>query len=73
MTLIERFLNYVSYETTATEEKEDAASNPLIYNLSKQMMRELQALNPNELSINQFGVVDAKFYGDPSKPVKSVS
>jgi tripeptide aminopeptidase len=68
MTLIERFLNYVSYETTATEEKEDAASNPLIYNLSKQMMRELQALNPNELSINQFGVVDAKFYGDPSKP-----
>ena len=68
MTLLERFLHYVSFETTATEEREDKASNDLIYELSKNMLRELQALNPNEISVNQFGTVDAKFYGDESKP-----
>ena len=68
MDVLERFLHYVSFETTAMEEKDDAASNPLILNLSNEMMKELKALNPDEISINKFGVVDAKFYGDKSKP-----
>lgn len=68
MTLMERFLKYVSFETTATVERKDKASNDKIYELSKEMLKELQELNPDEISINQFGVVDAKFYGDESKP-----
>lgn len=68
MTLLERFFKYVSYETTATEEREDKASNDLIYNLSNEMMEELKALNPEELFMNNFGVVYARFKGDESKP-----
>jgi tripeptide aminopeptidase len=68
MTLLERFLKYVSYETTATEERPDKASNDKIYELSKEMYEELKALNPDEISMNGFGVVDAKFKGDDSKP-----
>ncbi len=68
MNLLDRFLHYVSFETTATEERKDKASNDLIYELSKNMMRELQALNPDEISVNKFGTVDAKFYGSSNKP-----
>lgn len=68
MTLLERFLKYVSYETTATIEREDKASNDKIYELSKEMYKELEALHPDEISMNKFGVVDAKFHGDESKP-----
>ncbi len=69
MTLLERFLKYVSYETTATEERPDKASNDKIYELSKEMYQELSSLHPDEISMNGFGVVDAKFHGDESKPM----
>lgn len=68
MTLKDRFLHYVSFETTALEEKEDCCSNPLILELTKEMMKELQALSPDEISVNRYGVIDAKFYGDKEKP-----
>lgn len=67
MNLLERFLKYVSYETTATVEREDKASNDLIYKLSEEMMNELSALHPDEIFMNNFGVVHAKFKGDDSK------
>ena len=66
MSVLDKFLKYVSFETTALEGSDTAASNPLIYHLAQEMLLELQALNPNEISINRFGVVDAKFYGDSS-------
>lgn len=68
MTLLERFLKYVSFETTALEEKEDAASNEKIYALTREMTRELQELHPDEISVNRFGVVDCKFKGIEDKP-----
>lgn len=67
MTLLQRFLKYVSYETTALEEREDKASNDLIYKLSEEMMKELDALHPDELSMNKFGTVYARFDGDKTK------
>lgn len=68
MTVLDRFLHYVSFETTATEEKEDTCSNPLILNLTNELIKELEALHPDEISVNRFGVIDAKFNGDTSKP-----
>lgn len=67
MKVLDKFLHYVSFETTSLEEKEDRASNDLILNLSQNMLIELQKLNPDKISINRFGVVDAKFYGDNAK------
>ncbi len=68
MTVLDRFLHYVSYETTATEEKEDSCSNPLILRLTEELLKELQALSPDEISVNRYGIIDAKFHGDSSKP-----
>lgn len=68
MTVLDRFLHYVSFETTATEERDDACSNPLILNLTNALLKELEALHPDEISVNRFGVIDAKFNGDTSKP-----
>ena len=69
MTVTERFLHYVSFETTALEEKKDGPSNPKILKLSSEMMRELQELHPSEISVNRFGIVDAKFPGVGDKPM----
>lgn len=69
MTVLDRFLKYVSYETTSYEEKKDACSNDKILLLAENMLEELQKLHPDEISINRFGIIDAKFYGDSSKPM----
>lgn len=65
----DRFLTYVSYETTAGEEKADACSNEKMLLLANHMLEELQELHPEEISINRFGIIDAKFYGSGDKPM----
>lgn len=67
MNVLEKFLKYVSFETTAMEEKSNSASNDKILNLAQYLLLELQKLSPDEISFNRFGVIDAKFYGDKSK------
>ena len=67
MTVLERFLKYVSYETTALEEKATSCSNDKMLVLANELLKELFELNPDEISINRFGVIDAKFNGDTSK------
>lgn len=65
----DRFLTYVSYETTAGEEKADACSDEKMLLLANHMLEELQELHPEEISINRFGIIDAKFYGSGDKPM----
>ena len=67
MTVLERFLKYVSYETTALEEKPTSCSNDKMFVLANELLRELFELEPDEISINRFGVIDAKFSGDNTK------
>lgn len=67
MTVTERFLKYVSYETTAGEEKEDRCSDERMLALTDELLRELFALHPSSISVNRYGVIDCKFDGDPEK------
>ncbi|MFA6829429.1 MAG: peptidase T [Bacilli bacterium] len=67
MNVLERFLRYVAVESTAGEEKEDSCSDPKMLVLSRMLYEELKALNPEEIFINKFGVVDAKFSGTGTK------
>ena len=67
MTVLESFLKYVSYETTAQDERSNSCSNDKMLVLANEMLEELQALKPDEISINRFGVIDCKFHGDESK------
>ncbi|MFA6861432.1 MAG: peptidase T [Bacilli bacterium] len=69
MNIIDRFKKYVSIESTAGEEKADTCSDNKMLVLADLLLEELQALKPDEISINQFGVVDAKFLGDSTKPM----
>lgn len=69
MTVLDRFLTYVAIESTSYEEKEDACSDPKMLVLSELLLKELQDLHPYEISINQFGIVDAKFSGTGDKPM----
>jgi tripeptide aminopeptidase len=67
MSVLDRFLNYVSFETTALEEQATSCSNKKMLNLTEQLLKELQEFNPDEISVNRYGVIDAKFYGESSK------
>ena len=67
MGFIEKFTKYVKYETTSTEPNENCCSNSVMLALSFEFFSELQKLKPNEISINKFGVIDAKFSGSNKK------
>lgn len=69
MTVLDRFLTYVAIESTSSEEKEDTCSDPKMLVLSELLLQELQKLHPYEVSINQYGIVDAKFEGTGDKPM----
>lgn len=64
MDIIERFLKYVSFDTTSREEYPDRASNPNEYELAKELMEELKEFNPDILEINKFGTVHALFHSE---------
>ena len=64
MSVLERFLEYVSYETTAGEKKEDSCSNPLMLNLADLLIRQLMQYSPSSISVNRYGIIDAKFDGE---------
>ena len=67
MTVLDRFLNYVSFETTAGEEKPDRCSDEKMLLLADSLMQELFRLHPDSISINRFGVIDCHFKGDENK------
>ena len=64
MDFIERFLKYVSYDTTSYEPKEEEASSPNQYELGKFIVNELKELKADEISINKFGTVYGYFKGE---------
>ena len=64
MNILERFLKYVSFDTTSCDEtKEDAASSPNQYELGKEIMSQLKSLGGQEISVNKFGTVYGYFPG----------
>lgn len=65
--LLEKLIRYVKVETTAGEYKKDSVSNDKILDLSKIMMDELKELHPDDLKMNKYGTVYARFNGDNKK------
>lgn len=68
MDIVERFKSYVAIDTKAGDPKEDSVSDSRILNLSEKLLGELQELNPEEISVNRYGIIDAKFKGEGDKP-----
>ena len=67
MNVTERFLNYVAIESTSYAPKEDRCSDDKILNMTKLLLKELQSMNPDEISVNQYGIIDCKFRGKGDK------
>jgi len=63
MDIIERFLKYVSFDTTSTNVKKDEASSPNQYLLAKEILKQLEELGGQDLFINKFGTVYGYFPG----------
>ena len=63
MDFIERFLKYVSYDTTSYEPKDEEASSPNQYELGKFIVNELKELKADEINVNKFGTVYGYFKG----------
>lgn len=68
MNVTERFLNYVAIESTAYEPKDDSCSNDKILDMTRLLLKELQKLSPEEISVNRYGIIDCKFKGVGDKP-----
>ena len=64
MDFIERFLKYVSYDTTSYEPKDEEASSPNQYELGKFIVNELKELKADEINVNKFGTVYGYFKGE---------
>ena len=64
MNFIDRFLKYVSFDTTSYDEKENEASSPNQYELGKELVKQLKDLGVNEVSVNKFGTVHGYFEGE---------
>lgn len=64
--LCERFCRYVQVETTANEDTTDYPSSPGQWDLGKMLAEELKALNLENVSISEHGIVSATIPGNMS-------
>ncbi|MER8322387.1 peptidase T, partial [Acinetobacter baumannii] len=59
MTLVERFLKYVSFDTQSSEESETTPSTPKQLVLAKYLKEELEALGLQEVLLDENGYLYA--------------
>ncbi len=67
MTSVERFISYAKIETTAGNGSDKEVSNNKILDLTDLLLNQLQQLKPDKISVNNFGIINAKFYGNDKK------
>lgn len=69
MNIIDRFLKYVSFETTSDESNinDDQASSLGQYKLAEELAKELKELGGEDIYINKFATVHAFFKGTINK------
>ena len=67
MNLKDRFISYAKIETTAGNGNDITVSNEKILDLTDLLLTQLQELSPDKISVNQYGIINAKFYGDDKK------
>ena len=65
MNLVERFLKYVSFETTSYEGVEDYPSSPKVFDLAKYLAEELKGLGLEDVSTDEYGYVYAHLPATP--------
>lgn len=64
MTLVERFLKYVSFPTTSGEDREGKCSTDGQYVLAEELKKELSELGLTDISSNEYGIVYSTLKGE---------
>lgn len=67
--LIDKFLDYVKYETTSNPESETTPSTSIQFNLANHLLDELNKLGLEDTCVTEHGYVYGTLKGDPNKPV----
>lgn len=63
MTIVERFLKYVSYPTAAGKDREGKASTDGQYVLGEELTKELLDLGVEDITMNEYGIISGIFKG----------
>ena len=72
MTLVERFLKYVSFDTQSSEESETTPSTPKQLVLAKYLKEELEALGLQEVLLDENGYLYATLPANTDKKVPTI-
>ena len=67
--LLERFLDYVSYETTSSEESTSSPSTMIQLKLAEHLRDELNELKIEDVYLSETGYVYGTLKGDKGMPV----
>lgn len=68
-TVVDRFLNYVKYETTSDEESTTFPSDPKQLELSKYLVEELKSIGMKNVELDEYGYVTATLPSNTNKDV----
>ena len=72
MTLVERFLKYVSFDTEASESTQVTPSTPGQMVFAKYLKTELESLGLEDISLDENGYLFATLPGNMDKPVPTI-
>ena len=59
MNIVDRFLKYVSFETTSYEDVEEFPSSPKVFELAKYLVEELKSIGLDDAHMSKYGYVYA--------------
>ena len=73
MTLVERFLKYVSFDTQSSEETGDTPSTPGQMVFARYLKEELETLGLEEITLDENGYLFATLPANTDKPMPAVN
>ena len=72
MTVLERFLKYVTFDTESSEDTNTTPSTPGQRDFAEELVKELKALGLEEISIDENRYVLATLPANTQKPVTGI-
>ncbi len=71
--ILDRFLNYVSFDSQSNPDSESFPSTGKQFNLARQLQKELQEMDLEEVVLNKWGYVMATLPSNQDQPVNTIA
>ena len=72
MDIVERFLKYVSFETTSYEDVEEFPSSDKVYELAKYLVKELKSIGIRDAEMDEYGYVYGHMHASPGVKAETI-